>query len=331
MRPSARRARAVHAVVWTVWITWLVGATSPAGSAAEPASDAAPRASLILGERSLAVGVIGEVIVAVRTPVGHRVLPIVPPPLESAELVSSDTGLDEHPGGGWLQRTHLHVRPLAPGPLRWPALEVRIEAPDGETTRLTLPERDFEVASVMRGIDDDRSPFGFHEPAVQAGSDQRFVSGLLCGLVAGGTGTLGLLALLGLTRGRRAARTRQSSVTDSGANTESSASDAPSFAPARAVLESDPRLAATRAAMALRALASMRFRVDLRASTTEELRRARPGITSDADFADLIQLLERLDALRFPDRPITRDEVARQLDSGEPLVRRWTCAERRDR
>lgn len=328
MRASRRCARDLGL---TALVLLGVAASPVARTAAGDAErEAGPRATLVLGDRPWAVGVVGELIVAVRVPAGHRVLPIVPARLVDAELVHRETELQEHGGGGWLHRTRLRIRPLAAGPLSFPSLDVDVEAPSGERTRITLPERVFEVDAVLRGPEDGREPRGLRGPIGEAGADG-FGSGLAVGVAVGAVGALVLMAPVAAWRRRRRSSGDAPTIVPTDPPLETDGATAPPFAAARAALDRDPRLAASLAAGALRALASARFRVDLRATTTEELRRARPSRASATDGADVLRLLERLDATRFPDRLVTPDEVGRLLEDGEQLAVRWSTSAGRNR
>lgn len=280
----------------------------------DPTLDAGVRAALVHDGRPFAVGVVGELVIAVRTPPGHRVQPIDLPELADAEIVRHHTDVREHPGGGWLHRTRIRVRPLSAAPLAWPSVDLHVESPDGVQTRIPLAERAFEVSSTMRGPEDDRPPFGLRGPEERGrGEGGSFAVGLLSGAAL----TLALVGVYARRRNARGSRPEATGSTEArNAEPGDVGSDLPGhdvLAPARAALEGDPRVAANLAAAALRELASRRFRIDLRAATTQELHHARPASASPELFSALLRALERHDATRFQDRTASREEVAHDL------------------
>jgi hypothetical protein len=293
-----------------------VAATTTAGS--PRTLDAGPRAAFVPSARPLAVGVVGEIVVAVRTPAAHRVQPIPSPELDGAEIVRVHSEVREHAGGGWLHRTHWRVRPLEPGPLRWPATEVTVVSPSGDETRLALAARVLDVEAVMRPVEEDRAPYGLVElPAAEPGP------GFGAGLAAGATATVGLLGLLAGWRRRRTRRAADPAPAPGRAPaTTATASDDDPLAQARRALPDDPRRAATLAAAALRAVASERLHVDIRAATTEEIDRTRPVTAPDDVVTELVRLLGRHDATRFPGRPAAPDAVARDVADSAALAAR---------
>jgi hypothetical protein len=324
MRPRVGRRLAIGLA--------LLAGLAPGDGASAPA-DAGPRAALIVDDAPLAVGVVGEVVVAVRTPIGHRVLPIAPPPLAGAEIVGTSVEVREHPGGGWLHRTHLRLRPLEDGPLRWPAIEIDVAAPDGERERLALPERVLEVGSVMRPAEDDRPPFGLVAPEHEATATAEPLV-FAAGAALGAGGALACSALVARRRRRRAAPAPEPGGTDEAtpmARGDETPAGVDPLACARAALDRDPRRAAGLAAAALRRLVSDRCRVDLRAATTEELREARPAAAPPELFDELVHLIERHDASRFPDHPVDPARVARDVEQSAALAARWPGAGERAR
>jgi len=130
------------------------------GSRAETSSQAV----LIESTAGLAVGRIDNLVLAVRTPAGRRVLPLPSPRLDGAEVLGLHTDVEEMGPDSWLHRTWVQVRPLRAGDLVWPETSVVIEAPDGGREALVVPEQRLEVDSVIGRERPDRQPYGLRRP-----------------------------------------------------------------------------------------------------------------------------------------------------------------------
>jgi hypothetical protein len=282
--------------------------TPPRPGAAEPlATEAAPstpvaapaslRATVVLEPPRIEIGDLFTVEVAVVTPPGHRVAPApVPKAIPGLAIVEASLpSVDQEPGR-WVHHQRFRARASSTGPLRWPALELGVEAPDGTRLRVIAAERPFEVVSLLAEHPERRSPFSFRTPRPGDRARGPWLPALL--------GSLATLAALALISGVRRVRLGTALATASGqaAPRDEAAATAVLAALQRAEAEAgDPVHAADLASEALRSWAAERFRAPrLRSATTEELAREGPPFLLSTRYAALLASLEAFDALRFP-------------------------------
>lgn len=314
-RPLAARAGTLLALALAVF---GCGQAEPA--AAPP--EVTPRAALLPPGDGLSVGRISAVVIAVRMPSGHRVLPVPAPRLEGAEILSVHSDVRELDRGSWLHRTVLQLRPLEPGVLDWPATAIEVEAPDGNRVVLALEARKFDVDSILGRERPDRQPYGLRsvpEPVLGAG----FASGLLVGGLLAGLSTALLFRL------RRASQTgKQEESRDiprTPTRNEAGPHSRRALDEARALAASDPRAASNAGAALLRVFASRRFGCELQALTTEEIAERGPAALPSRCLSQLLALLRRYDADRF--RPQSagpgRADVSASLEATERFVEAW--------
>ena len=282
--------------------------TAPRAEPAEPlAATSAPapapaslRASVVLEPPRVEIGDVFTVEVAVVTPPGHRVAPAqVPKAVPGLAIVEALLpSLDQEPGR-WVHHQRFRVRASATGPLRWPALELGVEAPDGTRLVVVAAERPFEVVSLLAEHPERRSPYSlFRTARLEGPSRSPWLPALL--------GSFATLAALGLIAGVRRARRARPPAPGSAADAlpGDAATAAVLAALERAEAESgDPVRAADLASVALRRWAAERFRAPrLRAATTEELTREAPPFLLTTRHAAFVAALIAFDALRFPPR-----------------------------
>jgi len=160
-------------------------------------------------------------------------------------------------------------------------------------SELALPAQPFTVASVSERMPDRLEPFGLRAP------EPTRRGGFLAPALAGSLATL--LALAGVSawrrgRERRRARGRSEAPDDAQPWTSADAE----LAAALARLDDDAHAAADATAMALRRYASRRALRPVEALTTEELAAQAPPGRLRSRWPALLDLLRRLDALRFP-------------------------------
>jgi hypothetical protein len=278
------------------------GAAEPVGTeAAKSAPAAAPpaslRATVVLEPPRIEIGDLFTVEVAVVTPPGHRVAPApVPKAIPGLAIVDASRASVDHEPGRWVHHQRFRARASATGPLRWPALEIGVEAPDGTRLSVIAAERPFEVVSLLAENAERRSPFSFRRPRLDGPSRGPWLPALL--------GSLATLAVLALISGVRRIRRGASLVSGPAEDTpyDEAAAVAVLAALQRAEAEADdPVHAADLASEALRSWAAERFRAPrLRAATTEELAREAPPFLLSTRYAALLTVLEAFDALRFP-------------------------------
>jgi hypothetical protein len=275
--------------------------------AAAPPADAPPgaqlppatlRATVVLEPPRVTVGGLFTVEVAVVTPPDYRVAP-APTPKAVAGLAIVDAErprIDREPGR-WVHRQRFRARASATGPLRWPALELEVEAPDGAPHRVIAEARPFEVVSLLAEQPERRSPFSLRSPRLEPESARSpWLPALL--------GSLGTLAALGLLAGVRRVRARARAEGETQVESEVADELGTGILAALAHAEmelADPVLAANLASQALRDWAAERFRAPrLRSATTQELHAMPPPFLLNTRYTALLALLSAFDALRFP-------------------------------
>jgi len=278
------------------FVAALTGLACGAEHEAPPGPPTAPHGTVVIEPNELRVGDLLWIDVTVVTPPDHRVRPIdLADPGEALWLLDAEPLPVRRDGERWTHVTRVRARvKQAPGEYAWPAQTVEVESPDGKLVRLELEAREFRVGSVAASLPDRLEPFGLRTPA-PAGSRPSGLSAALLGSAAT------LLALAGwwLARRRRAARRGRR------------AAPAPDAAPAWVCahaeleaaltgLEADPDAAADRAARALRRYVQRRTRRPVESLTTEEIAAQRPPGRLRSGWPRLVELLRRLDALRFP-------------------------------
>lgn len=272
-----------------------------AACAGEPAGEGAPvapRGALVLEPPRAHVGELVDVEVAVVTPPDHAVLPLALPEevpgfwlLDATQLPPRDDGLRR------VHRTRIRVRAREVGEHRWPDLTATAVAPSGERLAVPIPGRTVEVVSNREALAERERPFGLRAPPGATGSPLR------AALAGGVLGAGGVLAVLGIRRLHQRRRALEPGGVPG-------ADPRPSFARVRAALDdavrragADPREAAGVATAALRDYFGERYRLDLSASTVEELEAREPPIPWQSTWPEFLAILRALDALRFPRRP----------------------------
>lgn len=281
--------------------------THRAEAAPSPAPAPPPaslRASVVLEPPRIEIGDVFTVEVAVVTPPGHHVAP-APVPKAVPGLVIMDAerpSVDREPGR-WVHHQRFRARARSTGPLRWPALELGVESPDGERQTVTAPERPFEVVSLLDEQPERRSPFSFRSPRLADEGSGPWLPALL--------GSLFTLAALGLVAVVRRVRRGAETALALAPTADPENVSALLAALGRAEAEADAARAADLASEALRDWAAERFRAPfLRSATTEELAVRPPPFLLTTRYAALLAALAALDALRFPP---PRDDARRAL------------------
>jgi hypothetical protein len=284
-------------------------ATAVPGAGLAPVAGAGPapvappaslRASVVLEPPRIEIGDVFTVEVAVVTPPGHRVAPAqVPKAVPGLVIMDAERPSVERGPGRWVHHQRFRARARSTGPLRWPALELGVEVPDGARQTVTAPERPFEVVSLLDEQPERRSPFSFRSPRLAEEGSGPWLPALL--------GSLFTLAALGLVALVRRARRGGEASPALAPGAEPEDVTALLAALGRAEAEGDPVRAADLASEALRAWAAERFRAPfLRSATTEELAVRPPPFLLTTRYATLVAALAALDALRFPP---PRDDV----------------------
>jgi hypothetical protein len=274
----------------------LAPAAATSAAATPPAS---LRASVVLEPPRIEIGDVFTVEVAVVTPPGHRVAPApVPKAIPGLAIVDASLPSVDHEPGRWVHRQRFRARASATGPLRWPALELGVEAPDGTRLTVIAAERPFEVVSLLAEHAERRSPFSlFRMPRL----DDEPSRGPWLPALLGSLATLAALALVSGVRRVRREASLVSGLTE-GASYDEAAAAAVLAELQRAEAEADdPVHAADLASEALRSWAAERFRAPrLRSATTEELAREAAPFLLSTRYAALLAVLQAFDALRFP-------------------------------
>jgi hypothetical protein len=276
------------------------------------------RAAVVLEPPRIEIGDVFEVEVAVVTPPGHRVAPApVPKAVPGLAIVDAALPSVEQEPGRWVHRQRFRARARATGPLRWPALELEVEAPDGGRQRVVAAERAFEVVSLLEEQPDRQSPFSFRSPRLDGAPGRGpWLPALLGSLM-----TLAALGLLTLVRRARSGGPAGAvAPAPTGASDDESAALLAELHAAEA--HADPVRGADLASEALRAWAAVRFLAPrLCTATSEELAALTPPFLLTTRWAALRETLEALDALRFPPpREGARSELGRALARARAFV-----------
>jgi hypothetical protein len=284
-----------------------------AADAREPGPAAIPAqfsATVVIEPPRIEIGDPFQVEIAVVTPPDHAVGPApVPKATPGLWILDAERPSVERQPGRWVHRQRFRARARATGPFTWPALEVGVEEPGGETRVVQVPERPFVVSSLLDEHPEQRGFFSYRAPRFEA-ADERgpFLPALVGALLA----LAGVALFAWVRRARLAAAAAQAA-----APAEADAAAGALEALRRAAADADPLRAADLASAALRGWAAEQTRTPgLRAATAEELAARPPPFLMATRWAAFVAALGELDALRFP--PRAPDAVARV---GEAIAR----------
>jgi hypothetical protein len=280
-----------------VALVTLALASFACGGEPEPSGPpVAIHGAIVIEPSELVVGDLVTVDLVVVTPPDHRVRPIdVSESSDALWLLDAETLPVRRTGERWAHVTRVRARVKAlPGEYVWPDQAVEVEGPDGDVETLTLEAHPFTVSSVAASMPDRREPFGLRAPDRETGGLGRLGAALL-----GSVATLLVLGAGALARRARAARRAHAEAEPADATPAWVAADAELTA-ALAQVEGEPDAAADRAALALRRYVHRRARRPLETRTTEEIAAQRPPGRLRSRWPELVELLRRLDALRFP-------------------------------
>ncbi len=280
-----RRALACAAVV-------LLACT--AQEAQSPRGAPLPRASVLVDPHTLSLGQVGRVDVAIVTPPGHGVAPLLPPrDVPGLWILDWEADPPERQAERWLLRVHFRVRAREVGAFTWPALRLELEGPEGERSTLATEPQPFRVASELEAQPRRAEPY-----PLRGAPEPRGWLELAAAAAAGAGATLLVLTGLVIARRRRhpngdVARTQELGGADVLA----------AWHEAQRALEeaAQGEAAAERGARALRRYVVERFGVAIEAHTTEELARARAPLVLATRWSELVSILGELDRLRFQD------------------------------
>jgi hypothetical protein len=296
MRMEAPRlARVVCALIATL-------ACGPDPESATRSDFEAPvraRAVLALGPEVLHVGEVVTVEVLVVAPPSHRVSPVPRRHIEGVALLGAQALAPKKGPHRWTHRTRFRIRPESVGIFEWPALEIDIEPDDGDAYTLELPVRSFEVASLQDRFERDE-PFGLED--LEATAPEGGLPGFFGGLALGVLLSVGVAMTLLLARRFSIHRAEAQPAGDKPIAltlfdwTEGELSEA------LAVLDADPRRAASAGANLLRVYMARRFGSTTEASTTEELERRTPALAERSSWPDFVRILHHFDDERFRPR-----------------------------
>ncbi|MCP3986351.1 MAG: hypothetical protein GY723_18380 [bacterium] len=284
-----------------VAITWgallALMACSEAQPPARPPAPVTPAAALILEPPHLEIGETATLEVAIAVPPGTRVGP-VPAPDETPGLwiLDVDGPSESNSPERDVHRTRFRIRARETGSFEWPASEVRIILPDDREQVLEVPARAFQVRSVAQDVPGQLTFFSYRSPVFQ-GERARPADVVLPALVGAALALAGV-GLLAWVRRSRAARQLSEAEPNLGNAPWRTAQAA--LAAAGEIAESDLPRAADMASAALRVFVDRRFRAQTTRATSEELRSGEAPFLLTTRWEPLLDLLEQLDALRFP-------------------------------
>lgn len=287
------------------------------------APDAAPewapptsaRATLVLEPPVLAVGEVARLDLAIVTPPDRVVQPPRGPASKGGLAILDRAAIvTRRESARWVHTQTLRVRALEVGVFELDAVEVEIEAPDGERERLAVPPLSVEVVSVFPEHVGQGSPYGVRRIPMRSLPG---VSALGAFLAGAGLALAGV-AFVALARRRlRQAEEIVPLPEASGIRAFDEAKRA--LADARAQADHDPRGALDASAQALRRYADGRFAADLRARTVEELSRAEPPFLLTTRWPTFLALLHELDGTRFP-REVDAESVSHLIERSLAFV-----------
>ena len=300
----------------------LVAAACAGGSGGDRAP-VSPRGVLVIEPPRVYVGELVDVEVAVVTPADHGVLPVALPEevpgfwlLDARELPPRDDGARR------IHRTRVRIRAREAGGHRWPDLVATAVAPSGDRIPVPIPGREVEVVSNRELVAHRSGPFDLRAPPGGPGAPLR------AALLGGALGAGGVLAAMGIRRLHRRRRALESAAA---AEVEADVEAPASFARVRAALDGAaqraslaPREAAGAAVVALRGYFGERYRLDLSASTVEELEVREAPIPWRSTWPEFLEILRALDGIRFPPRPgpEAATRLAETLERARALVER---------
>lgn len=264
----------------------------------------------------LRVGDVATVEVAVVTPphteLGEIRWPANVPGLSFIETLALETERETH---RWVHRGRMRVRAIEIGQHRWPETQLEVRPADGERGELVLAGDTFEIVSTLSTRPDQLSAFGLRDPTGEASQRD-----LALAAAAGAAGALACVALFLVLRRRtkKPSRTTAAEIpAEPGRVAEAE------LARALELLALDPHASAQCAGSALRAFAVHRFGAPIETRTTEELALMRPPRNMRSRWKHLIEILARLDDVRF--RPASaeppRDALASTLEAAREFVR----------
>jgi len=314
--PRAGRARGPAPALLAV--AFALGACGEEPAPA-PGPPAAPHGAVVLEPGELAVGDLLTVEILVVTPADHGVRPVqLPEQIPPLWLLDAERLPVRREGERWIHGTRVRARVReAPGDYAWPPLRAEVETPAGALLEVELAGRPFTVVSVAGEHPGQHGPFGLRMPEAPAAPGGFWVPALL-----GSATTLLALGGLGLARRRRArARARAREPAPDPTPPWVAAGRALDAALAR--VESDPRAAGDEAAMALRRYVHRRADRPVESLTTEEIAAQRAPGRLRSRWPELVALLRRLDALRFPgdlDRSEGRAALRAALEDARAFV-----------
>jgi len=274
-------------------------ACSEAPPPERPPAQATPAATLILEPPRLEIGETATLEVAIVVPPGTRVGP-VPSPDEIPGIWV--LGIDGPSMSSSLERdvhlTHFRIRAREVGSFTWPATHVQIVRPGHPEQRLEIPARSFRVRSVVKDVPGQLTFFSYRE-STRLG-DRGEVRGVVLPALVGAALALAGVGLVVLVR-RARALPKTSGMEPKRDEAPWRATQA-ALAAASEIAGNDLPRAADMASAALRVFVDRRFRTHTTRATSEELRGRKPPFLLTTRWERLLDLLERLDALRFPPR-----------------------------
>ena len=279
------------------------------GEAPEPSPPpSATHGAVVFEPPALRVGELVKIDVVVVTAPDHHVPPIeFPKEIPPLWLLDAERRPVQRDGGRWTHTTQVRARVRdVPGEYEWPAREIAVEGPGGETSTLRLEARPFVVVSASDALPDQLVPFGLRDAPESAPRGR---------LPAWGSAAAGSLATLIALAGWRFLRRRRARAAGAGEAEDTTPAWERAEQELRRALaeaEADPREAADAAALALRRYAAIRSARPLESLTTEEIAARRPPGRLLSHWPEFVALLRRLDALRFPggvDEPASREAL----------------------
>ncbi len=292
------------------------GDESPAGAAPPSA-----QATVLIEPPQLRVGEVADIEVAVVTPRGHAVRPLVLP--DAAELgpvwlLDAEALPIDKRGERWTHRTRLRVRARDVGTGTWPALTLELVGPENERSTLVTEPRSFEVVSVLPEFPDRLAPFPLRLPTARPGLSPWLAA---AGGAAAALATVGALALAQRRRrraGERVPRTGDGAAREASAPWTAAVRD---VSAAAAAIDTDWRGSADAIAVALRRYAAQRWDFAIECRTTEELASLPPPFALSWRWPAALAWLRELDALRF--RANAADDAPVRVRHIAAAAERW--------
>jgi hypothetical protein len=276
-----------------------------------PQAPVAIRGGVVIEPPELTIGQTATVEVAVVTPPDHRLEPFEGPgAVEGLWILGVEQPPPERTAARWVHRVLFRVRSRTTGELTWPAGIAFVGTPDGERVPVMLAERPLRVAEIGGETSERTEPFPYRAAREPSAGGPFLLPALLGGALA-----LAALALFGVVRRARAARSAPAEAAFAAPDVGADVRGDRALEAAIAAVAADPVGAAAAGSAALRAWVAERTGAPGPAATTEELAALVPPFAMSRAWPELLAILGRLDLARFRAGALSDAIAQRDLES----------------